>query len=220
MKRHLQFLVFGVALSLGARAVAADVCIEDNAKQSLNACGAGVVPKESKGTKTPTTTFHSAPPPADLKKRDQQVKPGSPTLQEAPRDERKSRLQARQRALLVAEIQGTERLFETTKKNAPDRSQIGRRLAESYVELEGAAFRDKTGAEIKRDEAKKKNPQQAVQFQTNANQADQVMKAARKKAIDYYTLLRNDYPTYPQLDEVLYYLAYEYEQANDLKNAR
>ena len=46
------------------------------------------------------------------------------------------------------------------------------------------------------------------------------MKAARKKAIDYYTLIVNDYPNYPQLDEVLYYLAYEYEQANDLENAR
>ena len=46
------------------------------------------------------------------------------------------------------------------------------------------------------------------------------MKAARKKAIENYTLIVNDYPTYGQLDEVLYYLAYEYEQASDLKNAR
>jgi tetratricopeptide (TPR) repeat protein len=46
------------------------------------------------------------------------------------------------------------------------------------------------------------------------------MKAARKKAIDNYHIIVNDYPNYSQLDEVLYYLAYEYEQANDLKNAR
>ena len=43
------------------------------------------------------------------------------------------------------------------------------------------------------------------------------MKAARKKAIENYTLIANDYPTYGQLDEVLYYLAYEYEQASDLE---
>ena len=52
-------------------------------------------------------------------------------------------------------------------------------------------------------------------------------------AIKDYTLLVTDYaglpsttfpnnppPAYPQLDEVYYYLAYEYEQANDTANAR
>ena len=226
MKRFLQVLTVGVSLAAVAYAMpsrearAADVCIDAKAKESLNACGAGVAPKEFKGSKTPTTNFHSAPPPADLKKRDQQTKPGNPSLNEAPRDERKSRLQARQRALLVTEIQGLERLFETTKKNAPDRPQLARRMAEAYVELEAAAFRDKTEAEIKRDNLKKTNVAAAGQQQTQANQADQVMKAARKKAIDYYTLITRDYPTYGQLDEVLYYLAYDYEHANDLKNAR
>lgn len=220
MKRLIQTFVVVGATTFAGSAFAQGVCIEPKAQESMNACAGGVAPKEFKGNKTPTTNFHSAPPPADLKKRDQQVKPNQPTMQEAPRDERKSRLQARQRALLVTEIQGLERLFETTKKNAPDRPQLARRLAEAYVELEAAAFRDKTQAEIKRDELKKTNAQAAGQQQTQANQADQVMKAARKKAIDNYTLIVNDYPNYGQLDEVLYYLAYEYEQANDLKNAR
>jgi len=223
MKRVFQVTVLGAIIAGSVpTAWAADVCIDEKAKQSLSACG-GNGPKEfdvGKHGKAPQVNFHSAPPPADLKKRDQQTKPTNPSLQDAPRDERKSRLQARQRALLVTEIQGLERLFETTKKNAPDRPQLGRRLAEAYVELEAAAFRDKTEAEIKRDGFKKSNPQAAGQQQTQANQADAVMKAARKKAIDYYTLIVNDYPTYGQLDEVLYYLAYEYEQASDLKNAR
>ena len=44
------------------------------------------------------------------------------------------------------------------------------------------------------------------------------MMAARKKAIEYYTAdaVRTTTRTTGQLDEVLYYLAYEYEQANDL----
>jgi len=203
-------------------ASAAEVCISDHAKQSLNAC-AGIGPTEfdvGKHGKAPVVNFRSAPPPADLKKREQQTKPNQPTLSDVPRDERKSRLQARQRALLVTEIQQTEALFQTTKQNSPDRPQLARRLAEQYVELEAAAFRDKTEAEIKRDDTKKTNPQAAGQFQTNANQADAVAKAARKKAIDYYTIILRDYPNYPALDEVLYYLAYEYEQANDYKMAR
>ncbi len=222
MKVVVQTLVLSAVMTGAVVASAQGVCIEDKSKQALNACG-GAGPKEfdvGKRGKTPQTNFHSAPPPADLKKRDQQTKPNMPTLQDAPRDERKSRLAARQRALLVTEIQGLERLFESTKKNAPDRPQLARRLAEGYVELEAAAFRDKTEAEIKRDGFKKTNPQAAGQQQTQANQAEQVLKAARKKAIDNYTLIVKDYPNYSQLDEVLYYLAYEYEQANDLKNAR
>ena len=220
MKRVLSLLAFGALVAAGTEAVAAEVCIDDKAKQSLNACVGGVAPKEFKGSKTPTTNFHSAPQAADLKKKDQQTKPGKPNIEEAPRDERKSRLQARQRALLVTEIQGLETLFQSTAKNKPDRPQLARRLAEAYVELESAAFRDKTQAEIKRDELKKTNAAAAGQQQTQATQADGVMKAARRKAIDDYSIIVNDYPTYSQLDEVLYYLAYEYEQANDLANAR
>lgn len=226
MKRVLQVAILGGSLvglvGAGSVARAADQCIDEKAKASINAC-AGNGPKEfdvGKHGKTPQVNFHSAPPPADLKKRNQQVKPNAPTLQDAPRDERKSRLQARQRALLVTEISGLERLFETTRKNAPDRPQLGRRLAEAYVEMEAAAFRDKTEAEIKRDGFKKTNPKAAGQQQTQANQAAQVMKLARKKAIQNYSLIVRDYPTYGALDEVLYYLAYEYEQASDLKNAR
>jgi tetratricopeptide (TPR) repeat protein len=219
MKRVLSLLFVGAGIAMGTEALAADVCIDDKAKQSLQACTGGIAPKEFKGSKTPTTNFHSAPQQADLKKKGD-AKPGKPNIDEAPRDERKSRLQARQRALLVTEIQGLERLFETTAKNKPDRPQLARRGAEAYVELESAAFRDKVQAEIKRDELKKTNPAAAGQQQTQANQAEQVMKAARKKAIDYYQIIVNEYPTYAGLDEVLYYLAYEYEQANDLANAR
>ena len=55
---------------------------------------------------------------------------------------------------------------------------------------------------------------------------------ARKMAIKYYETIASQYAgnpsplfpnppaPYPLLDEILYYLAYEYEQANDLTNAR
>src|SRR4051812_4782225 len=108
--RFAKMLVFGVAVAVtsaaSAKAIAADVCIDDKAKEALVACAGGIAPKEFKGTKAPAANFHSAPTTTDLKKKDQQMKPGKPNIEEAPRDERKSRLQARQRALLVTEIQG------------------------------------------------------------------------------------------------------------------
>ncbi|MGC4066058.1 MAG: hypothetical protein QM784_15685 [Polyangiaceae bacterium] len=36
----------------------------------------------------------------------------------------------------------------------------------------------------------------------------------------YYAMMKDQYPNYSKLDEVLYYLAYEYEQAKDYQNAR
>jgi tetratricopeptide (TPR) repeat protein len=197
-------------------------CISGTATQALSTCPGG--PQISAtGGKAPKTQFKSAPPPQDLKKKDQQLKPGA-TPQDfanAQRDERRNRLAARVKALLVTEIQGLESLFASTPKGASDRVQLERRLAEDYVELESASFRDSTEAGIKVDDAKKRNDAAGVQkFTQSGTQAKQIMVAARKKAIDYYTRLKNEYPNYSQMDEVLYYLAYEYEQSQDYKNAR
>lgn len=176
----------------------------------------------TKHGKAPVTNFHSAPPPADLKKRDQQTKPGGPTesMSAAQRDERTSRLKPKVRALLITEIQGLENLYQSTPASSPDRVQVARRLAEDYVELESAASRDKTENEIKADEAKKTAPGSEAKLKAEADKAAKVIVAARKKAIEYYSMIKDKFPNYGQLDEVLYYLAYEYEQANDLDNAR
>jgi tetratricopeptide (TPR) repeat protein len=207
-----------------AATTAGEACIEDAAKANLAACpnnGPQTFDVQGHGN-APTVNFHSAPPPSDLKKRDLQTKPNVPTEQmdSAQRDDRKNRLQARQRALLVTEISGLENLFSGTPANAPDRSQVVRRLAEDYVELESAAFRDKTLAEIKRDQLKKTDPAGASQQQAQVQLGAQIMGKARENAEKFYTIIDTDYPDYPQLDEVLYYLAYEYEQANDNANAR
>ena len=82
---------------------------------------------------------------------------------------------------------------------------LARRLAEAYVELEAAAFRDKTEQEVKKNAAE-------------AEKAARVLTAARAKAISYYAMIKDNFPSYPKLDEAIYYLAYEYEQAGDLAN--
>src|SRR5580700_7820031 len=92
-------------------------CISEKSRDALNACG-GTGPAQfdvSKHGKAPQVNFHSAPPPADLKKRDQQLKPSNPSEQmsSSQRDERKSHLQSRARALLVTEISGLENLFSS-----------------------------------------------------------------------------------------------------------
>src|SRR5258708_28867700 len=85
------------------------------------------------------------------------------------RDMRKSALKQRALALLVTEIQQLESLYRTTEARSKDRPMLLRRLAEDYVELENAAFREKTEAEVKRDELKKRDPRGASTQQSIAN---------------------------------------------------
>lgn len=225
----------GIALGVVAAgpASAADVCISQQAKDALAACPGGKL-QQNQGKKI-AVSFKSAPTGVNLKKGEQQTKPNNPTasMNAAQRDERRNRLAARSRQLLVTEIQGLESLFATTPKNAPDRPKLMRRLAEGYVELESAAFRDKTEGQMKADEAKRTAPGQVAALQGEVAKAEKILGASRDAAIKYYTALKTQYPKWCQnnnasdpskstgcTDEVLYYLAYEYEQASKLDDAR
>lgn len=237
VSRALRVAAGALALVGGAvvagPATAADVCISPKAQQALDECPGGKL--QANVGKKPQVSFKSAPQSLSLKKRDDATKPVNPSesMNAAQRDERRNRLAARSRQLLVTEIQGLESLFASTPKNAPDRPKLMRRLAEGYVELESAAFRDKTENGMKADEAKRKAPKNVGAFQAEAAKADKILKAARQAAIKYYTHLKDQYPKWCQnnnaadptkstgcTDEVLYYLAYEYEQAQNLDQAR
>src|SRR5438552_158408 len=93
------------ALAAG-NASAADICISQPAKDNLSQCPGGKM--EATAGKKPAVSFNSAPQGVNLKKRDDQTKPTLPTTSQsiAQRDERRNRLEARSRQLLVTEIQG------------------------------------------------------------------------------------------------------------------
>jgi TolA-binding protein len=194
-------------------------CVSSEAKRALSECPKG--PKTMDIKKKRAVAFKSAPPPREVKKREDSSKPKDASIlqQFADRDTRTTRLKARARALLINEIQGLERLLRETKKNSPDRPQLVRRLAEGYVELEAAGVRDYNAAELiatnKKTAASEKSKQKSA-----AGQAKKIAEASRQNAIKYYTMMKDQYPNYSKLDEVLYYLAYEYEQAKDYQNAR
>jgi tetratricopeptide (TPR) repeat protein len=134
------------------------------------------------------------------------------------RDER--HLPPRALGLVVVEIQQLESLLQVTPATSADRPLLLRRLAEEYVELEkaaGATAAASAGAGIKTPHAARAP----------------VVERARQEAIRHYTTLLLEYsghpspafpssapPAYPQLDEVLYELAYEHERAGDGANAR
>ena len=193
-------------------------CIGAEAPKALVACPGGpkLEVKQKRGT-----AFKSAPPPLDVKKRQDESKPINPDelKKYAERDTRKTRLQARARALLITEIQGLERLYKNTPASSADKPQLTRRLAEAYVELESAALRDKIASDIQAQDAKAKK-KNATKFRSDAAAAEKIVKAARTNAIKYYTAMKDKWPKYSKIDEVLYYLAYEHEQAQSYDKAR
>ncbi len=211
----------GEAVAARAGAKLTKECIDPKAYERIDACPEG--PKQFGGKSRHKTAFKSAPPPQERRARKDDLKPrnASESMMAGQRDTRKARLQARSRALLITEIAGLERLFRKTKKDDKDRAQLVRRLAEGYVELGSAANRDMVEAEIKRDDAKRKKQRQTYEKnKSEALKAKKILKEARSKAIAFYRVMKRDYPKYSKIDEILYYLAYEYEQAGKLDNAR
>lgn len=235
LKRSLPFLAAAVALLIAPLAGAADSsdahpkapdklsaeCVSPDAYKSLEACPGG--PKQFDIHQKRGAAFKSAPPPVEKKDRKDDLKPQNPSeaMAAGQRDERTTRLKARARKLLITEITGLEGLYGSTRKKSPDRPQLVRRLAEGYVELESAANRDKIQGEIDADDAKKaKDKAKYDKSRAEAAKAKKVLDSARQNAIKFYNVMKKDYPNYSKIDEVLYYLAYEYEQAQDLDNAR
>ena len=209
------------------------VCVSDQAKKNIDVCPEGPAIQSVPHGKAPAMSFHSKV--EDIKKGDKQIGVGTAdvAMLAGMRDARQTALKQRALALLVTEIQQLESLLHATENTSSDRPKLLRRLAEDYVELENAAFREKTSAEVARDAAKRGNPRGAAQQQSIADSRKKTMERSRKAAIRYYSLLVDDYsgqpsttfpqnppPAYAGLDEVYYYLAYEYEQAGDTANAR
>lgn len=197
----LPLLVLALTLASG-RALALPTCESESARRAL-ACPAGGKPFDASGARV-SATFRTVAPKAA--RNSTPTKPPPPAISSP-----NARLQARQRKILVDEVLKVESLFNNTKASSPDREGIARRLADDYVELESAAFRDKTEAEMR---ARGKAESSTIA------ESGRLMRSAQRRAIELYGLLARDYPTSPRVDEVLYYLAYEHEQAGDLKSAR
>lgn len=118
-------------------------------------------------------------------------------------DTRQSATEPRARAMVVAELNGLERLVETGPKDSPDRLRLLHRIAEDYVELRSAAMRDQlrlSGSE--------------------AEQAGAQVSAARTQAIAHYQLLLEAFPSYSERDSLYLGLAIEYGWSSDLRSLR
>lgn len=223
-------LLATLALASAGRAEAQEVCVSQAAKTALSQCPAGVT-KPAPGGKKEISI--KPPPAAPAAKNATTPRAPDPAPGQGPRDDRRIRSQAREKQLIVTQIQQLETLLAATPAAAPDRPGLLRRLADTYVELEAATFRERTELGIKIDTVKKTASADATKLLAEREKADKVLAATRKNAIKYYDKLQSEHPSYCSqpnaqdpgkstgcIDEVLYYLAYEHEQAGDMAQAR
>ncbi|MBI5531308.1 MAG: tetratricopeptide repeat protein [Deltaproteobacteria bacterium] len=202
------FCVLAIALPTlrAADGRAAEGCWTAEAAQAFQCTGKSTtldLSRKGPGASLPNPTKANEPKKTHSATRPT-APPAAPTVD--PRIVMQAKLKPRLRDLLMQEIRGLESLLESTKRNSPDRAQILKRLADDYAELEAASLRDKTEAEIKKNKPE-------------VDRMNRVILNARQSAIRYYTTIKDQYPSYSKLDEAIYYLAYEYEQAADSAGA-
>jgi TolA-binding protein len=234
MTRYLLFT--GVAAALGvcaaAQASADELCISPRAVESVTAC-AGAPKQVELSTRHPLKLGAVAPAPGAP--RDPTKAPPPSGGAGAPEIRRGERSKPAGGPVVsgVTAIQQLETLFAATPSNSPDRAKLMKRLADEYVELESSAFRRKIEARTQAGEVKQRDPRGSAAALAEADKAEKIEGAARQAAIKYYGLLKTQYPRWCQMpssvdpaksqgcgDEVLYYLAYEHEQANQPDQAR
>ncbi len=224
-----------LASSVSASADAGNVCVSQAARDVLSQCPAGIA-RPSAGKK-PEVILKAPPAPPPVKNNTAPPKNPDPTPGQGPRSGR-GNVAIRQQQLLVTQIQQEETLFAQTPRGAADRPGLLRRLADDYVELESSAFRTRTQAAIdigvaQAPGASASQKASVSKLAQERDKADKVLVAARQNAIKYYEKLIADHGSYcvsPNtatpakssgcVDEALYFLAYEHEQAGELEKAR
>ncbi|MBW2454329.1 MAG: hypothetical protein JRI68_07455 [Deltaproteobacteria bacterium] len=223
-------VTLGTALlwSSGTEASSAGRCVSAEAQAALTCSGPGL--SQSATQRTPLK-FNAPKPEGPTKsKTDPKVNRPKRVTQPPPRGGPQLREVARQ--LLIQEISNVTRLYKTTPLGHRDRPRLMRRLADNYVELEAAAFREQIEAEDGARRTKQRAPQRAAELRKKALATAKVVRRARQRAIAFYGRLAEQHPQYCQFpqqsklanrgctDEVLYYLAFEHERARHPAKAR
>ncbi len=204
----------------------AEQCISKAAEEALACDGASKAPARRK-------PHVFTPPMAEAPKKPSKLGVPAPPADVTSATPRAAhRYRDIERKLLMQEIANVTRLLASTSDDAPDHPRVLRRLAEAYVELESSLQREQIEKEMFADEIRKINRARSKKYRDNAKELATRVAGARQRAIRYYQALDQKHPDYCRRpnaknpddrgcgDEVLYYLAYELEQARRLDEAR
>ncbi|MGZ4807836.1 MAG: tetratricopeptide repeat protein [Thermoanaerobaculia bacterium] len=199
-------------------AVAADVCIPQERAHAATECPANSV---HFGTHAQTAPPGAARATAEDRGH-KAAKKGAPTIQlDEATARRRGNLQRRSRDLLVREVQLTATLVRNMATTDTHRPDALMRLAENLQEL--GSVENGMGQELEEQifaARRANNARQVAELQRTQQQHFTQAQQFRTQLIRTFEVLVTDHPRYQRMDEVLFYLAFAYQDSHDQANAR
>ena len=194
----------GSSTGAGWMKAGSNECISGDAKKALSACPGGTL-KKSSGKKGGAAFIETD---SDNKKGEKK-KPDEAKAFDIPRPT--PELSGKIKTALMTEIVQLETQLTKTKVTSDKHVVIARRLAESYYELEHLEQNDVLDLTTKILVAKKKG-QPTASMDADMSKATALRDKSQDRVVFLYRMIADKHPDYTKGDEVLYYLAYEYEQ--------
>jgi len=181
----------------------ANECISSEAQKILTACPSGVVLKKTP-KKGGAAFLETDTQKAVNKKIDKPLElvPPRPTPE----------LSKKLETSLMTEIVALEQQLAKTKVTSDKHVTISRRLAESYYELERLKQGEALDLTTKILNGEKSKDPKVGDWKAQRTKAEGLRDKSQARVVELYRLLVDKHDDYAKLDEVLYYLAYEYEQ--------
>ncbi len=195
----------GQSTQAGWLKAAPNECISGEAKKALSACPSGAL-KKSSGKKTGPAFMETDVGKPKTAKKDIS-KPVEITI-----DRPSPQIQKKLETSLMQEIFALEQQLKKTKVTSDKHVTISRRLAESYYELERLKQAEALDLTTKILNGETKKDPKVAEWKAQRTKAETLRDKSQQRVVDLYQYIIDKHDDYAKLDEVMYYLAYEYEQ--------
>ena len=200
-------------------AVGNDVCIAQDHQQQALACPSGSIHFGSSAQTAPPAAARAT---AEDRNHNKNAKKAAPTVQlDQATARRQTNLQRRSNQLLLNEVQLTATLVRNMQVSDSHRADALMRLAGDLQEL--GTSENGAGHDLEEQIFQARNAHNNAQVQDLQHQQQQHFQQARTyrgQLIRTFEVLVTDHPRYQRMDEVLFYLAFAYQDSQDMTNAR
>ncbi len=182
----------------------ANECISGQAKSILNQCPGG--PGLKRGTPQKRGAVFLEETQKTKEKKTTLDKPKDDLKAERPSPQLSNKIET----ALMQEIVLSEEQLKKTRVSDPKHVTLSRRLAESYYELE--RMKENEALQLTTDIGlAERNKRPTDDLRKKRDRANFLRDKSQERVVTLYRYIVDKHPDYPKNDEVLYYLAFEYE---------
>ena len=187
-----------------------NVCIPPEVEKRMNSCPKGVkLDKRTRADVGVSTKKEVAPGP----KKDLGPSLGRDYTRKIIESAFKRKREKKKIDILKREIQLLKKLAASTPNDNPEKAEILKRIADAYKDFYDQLNYMARDLEEKIFQLKKKKQnKEAAKLLAQQKQLDKMARQHRELSIKAYVEIRNNFPDYPDYDEILFAIAYEIDQ--------